>query len=95
MNSELIDIGANLTHESFSEDLESVLNSASEKNIKRLIVTGADLQSSEAALELVRAYPGQLFSTAGIHPHHAEDTNPYVLSKLRALLNREEVKSSR
>ena len=93
MSAELIDIGANLTHESFTEDLNSVLDSASKKNVTRLIVTGADLQSSEAALELARSYPEHLFSTAGIHPHHAEDTNPEALSKLRSLLKNKEVKA--
>lgn len=51
MSIDLIDIGANLTHESFSDDLESVLKAASLKHINQLIVTGADLTSSEGALD--------------------------------------------
>lgn len=93
MNSQLIDIGANLTHASFSNDLESVLTSASEKNVNRLIVTGADLQSSEAAFKLAQNHPGHLFSTAGIHPHHAEDTNPEVLARIKTLLTEVDVKA--
>ena len=93
MSIDLIDIGANLTHESFSDDLESVLKAASLKNINQLIVTGADLASSEGALKLAQRYPKNLFSTVGIHPHHAEDTNPSVMDQLRKLSVAPQVKA--
>ncbi|MFT7684868.1 MAG: TatD DNase family protein [Candidatus Azotimanducaceae bacterium] len=93
MPDRLIDIGANLTHESFSEDLNSVLKDASLKNINQLIVTGADLRSSEDAYKLAKAYPNKLYSTAGIHPHHAEETNPDIIDQLRQLALMPEVKA--
>ena len=43
MNAELVDIGANLTHESFAADREAVLARALEAGVTRLVVTGADL----------------------------------------------------
>ncbi len=67
----LIDIGANLTHSSFAADLDAVLAAAHAAGVVSLMVTGADLPSSRAALRLAHAHPGVLWSTAGVHPHHA------------------------
>ncbi len=36
-----------------------------------MLVTGASVQGSRAALALARAHPGVLYATAGVHPHHA------------------------
>ncbi|MDH3712714.1 MAG: TatD family hydrolase [Gammaproteobacteria bacterium] len=81
----LIDIGANLTHESFRGDLPQVLQRAREAGVRRLIVTGADEQGSEQAAQLAATRP-DLFSTCGIHPHHAKDCHADTMDKLRALL---------
>lgn len=69
----LIDIGANLAHESFAVDFDAVLERATDAGVDRVIVTGSDLTSSQRAIELAACYPGQLFATAGLHPHHASD----------------------
>ena len=86
----LIDIGANLTHESFADDLPDVLGRATAAGVTRLIVTGADLASSRAARELAHAHD-VLYATAGIHPHHAGDATPHALRELQALLDDERV----
>lgn len=67
----LIDIGANLTHESFVADLDDVLHRAKDAGVTKLIITGASLDGSEQAAQLSERY-SQLFSTAGIHPHEAK-----------------------
>ena len=71
MNVELIDIGANLTHDSFSADRSAVLERAHAAGVRRQIVTGADLASSIAAAALAADPRAQLWSTAGVHPHNA------------------------
>jgi TatD DNase family protein len=68
---DLIDIGCNLTHDSFEEDRAEVIQRAGEAGVSRMIVTGASKEGSRKALELARAEPGRLFATAGVHPHHA------------------------
>lgn len=75
MPPELIDIGANLAHDSFDDDRDDVLARATGAGVTKLIVTGSSEQSSVAALDLARRYSGMLFSTAGVHPHHASDYN--------------------
>lgn len=73
MTYELIDIGANLAHDSFDGDLDAVLERARDAGVNRIVVTGSSDDSNRGALALARRFPGALFSTAGVHPHHAKD----------------------
>ena len=82
---QLLDIGANLTHESFRHDFDAVLQRAHTHGIARLIVTGASREGSTHALALTKAYPSTLFATAGVHPHHAIDYDDAVDVLLREL----------
>ena len=70
---DLIDIGANLTHESFDHDRNAVLQRAREAGVVQQVVTGASREHSPMALRLAQAHPGELFATAGVHPHHATE----------------------
>ncbi len=87
----LIDIGANLTHDSFRRDLDAVLERARKAGVERLVVTGASRDGSEHALELARAHPGILWATAGVHPHHAGDYGADTDALLRRLAREAEV----
>jgi TatD DNase family protein len=81
--SALIDIGANLTHESFHSDLDRVLERASAQGISHIVVTGASVEGNIRALQLTRRYP-QLRCTAGVHPHEASHyTDAYGAELLR------------
>lgn len=66
-----VDIGINLTHSSFDHDRLAVIDAAHAAGVRTLIVTGADLQSSRAASELASSCKDRIWSTAGVHPHHA------------------------
>jgi TatD DNase family protein len=82
-----IDIGANLTHESFAVDREAVIERAHAAGVIQLMVTGTDLASSSAAIRLAQAHPRRLFATAGVHPHHASELRPEDLPALKTLLS--------
>jgi len=69
----MIDIGANLTHESFNKDREQVIKSACDVGVNTMVVTGSNMACSRQAFELTQEFPEQLYSTVGIHPHHASD----------------------
>ena len=73
----LIDIGANLAHDSFDEDRDEIMQRAIDAGVSRIIVTGASDEGNVAAVALAEANPGRLYATAGVHPHHASD---YVAS---------------
>jgi TatD DNase family protein len=82
---ELIDIGANLTHESFDHDRDAVLARAQSAGVARMIVTGASREHSPQALALAQAHPGVLYATAGVHPHHATEYTNECDAEMRAL----------
>ena len=82
---ELIDIGCNLTHDSFDADRPQVLDAAREAGVVQMVITGASMEGSEAALSLAQAYPGELFATAGIHPHRATTWGDEADALLRSL----------
>jgi TatD DNase family protein len=88
---ELIDIGANLTHASFAADLDAVLAAAAHAGVIAQVVTGADLDSSLKAFELAGSHPGLLWSTAGVHPHHAAQLHAHQWDQFQALLRRPQV----
>lgn len=81
---ELVDIGANLTHESFANDLDAVISRARAANVTNLVVTGTDLRHAELAIELASRLPG-LYATAGVHPHDASDWSPALENSMREL----------
>ena len=93
MTMQLVDIGANLTHESFRHDLPDVLARARAHGIARLVVTGASAEGSRDALALARQHPGVLFATAGVHPHHASDFHAETEAMLREYHAKAEVKA--
>jgi TatD DNase family protein len=82
---QLLDIGANLTHESFHHDLDAVLQRAGEHGVTRMMVTGASRDGSRHAVALAEAHPGLLFATTGVHPHHAVDYDDATDAALREL----------
>ncbi|MEP7186152.1 MAG: TatD family hydrolase [Rhodanobacter sp.] len=82
---QLLDIGANLSHESFHQDFDVVLKRAQTHGVSRMIITGASSDGSNQALALAREYPGILFATAGVHPHHAIDYDDITDTLLRDL----------
>jgi TatD DNase family protein len=90
---DLIDIGANLGHESFAHDFDAVLDRARAAGIVQMLVTGASRQGSHDALAIARAHPGLLYATAGVHPHHALEYTAEADSELRDLHRAPEIKA--
>ena len=88
---ELIDIGANLTHESFDHDRDAMMDRARQAGVVQMVVTGASREHSPMALDLARAHPGELFATAGVHPHHASEYTAECDAEMRELHTHAEV----
>lgn len=91
MSLDLIDIGSNLTHDSFAADRDAVMARALQAGVRRQIVTGADLASSKQAAALAAEHPACLWSTAGVHPHHARSFSASLGAELIELLRLESV----
>jgi TatD DNase family protein len=88
---QLVDIGANLSHESFRRDLDAVIERAQAAEVAQIVITGASEEESVAASEIARTRPGVLFSTAGLHPHLAREWRPRSERVIRKLAARPEV----
>ncbi len=86
----LFDIGANLTHSDFKDDLQTVLDRAKTAGVLQMAVTGASLEGSKQAIALSEQFEG-LYATVGVHPHHAEEINDETLQMLAALARRPSV----
>ena len=87
----LIDIGANLTHDSFERDRAAVIQRAQDAGVKHIIVTGTSAAASAEAVSLAAAHPGLLSATAGVHPHHASECDADTLEQLARLAGTTEV----
>lgn len=88
---ELIDIGVNLTNSRFRRDRDEVLARARDAGVVGMVLTGTELAASEASAAMARERPGQLWCTAGVHPHHASDWNPDSAASLASLARGAEV----
>lgn len=87
----LVDIGANLTHDSFDPDRSEVIDRALAAGVAHMVVTGSDEQQSAAAADLAADRPDCLSATAGIHPHHAKDMGADSMAQLEALATKDQV----
>lgn len=66
----LVDSHGHLNSDRFDDDLDPVLQAASEAGVERILVPGWNVRSSERALEIVVNRPW-LDAAVGVHPHDA------------------------
>lgn len=91
MTHPLVDIGANLTHDSFDNDRDGVMQRARDAGVIKMVVTGASDQGNLDAAVLAAAHPGFLYATAGVHPHHAKDYDASSEERIRELAAKDAV----
>ncbi len=88
---DIIDIGVNLAHRSFRADRKQVIERAFAAGVQRMVITGTSVVGSQEGVRIAREYPGQLFATAGVHPHDSRNCTEATLSELRHLATHKEV----
>jgi TatD DNase family protein len=82
----VIDSHCHLTAPQFAEDLDAVLQRATEAGVSGIVVVGDTVESSREALQLARTHAQPLFyATAGVHPHNAKDWDARAAESLRSL----------
>jgi len=89
MQHSLIDIGANIAHDSFDEDRIDMMRRAADAGVHKIIVTGSSDDSNVQAANLAEQSPGVLYSTAGVHPHHASDYTDDSDALIRSLVKKD------
>lgn len=93
MFSSLVDVGANLAHPSFSDDLPQVIARAGGAGVSQIVITGTSVANSEDSLRIAELYPGTCYSTVGVHPHEADSFQSTDIDSLRSLASNECVKA--
>lgn len=86
----LVDTHAHLTHEAFADDLDDVLGRSHAAGVTRILCVGDQLISSEQSSAMADRYEG-MWSTAGVHPHHAAEVGDDLEARLKALLRHPKV----
>lgn len=87
----LVDSHAHIDTSRFDQDREAVIQRAIAEGITRIVDPGCDLPSSQAALALAKAYPGNVFAGVGVHPHDASTYTEAVAAQLRIMAQEPEV----
>ena len=86
----LIDTHCHLDMDSYRDDLEAVLDRATQAGISSAITIGIDLESSRRAIAIAEQHPS-VYATVGIHPHDAQQATEKQLEKLTELATHEKV----
>jgi TatD DNase family protein len=89
----MIDVGVNLTNARFDKDRDELISRAKLAGISAMLVTGTNISESHKGLRLSSHYPNYLYSTAGVHPHDADNVSDTYLQEIRALAENEAVRA--
>jgi TatD DNase family protein len=83
------DSHVHLADAAFDSDRDSVIDRARTTGAQLLVCIGETPATGERALEIACAYPGFVYTTAGVHPHHAATCDlERDRERLRELLSR-------
>jgi TatD DNase family protein len=92
----MIDTHCHLNFKAFEHDWLEVADRAVAAGVDKMMVVGADLDTSRRAVELAQEHPA-LYAAVGIHPHHAQQiydsrfTIQELITALRELLKQPRV----
>lgn len=81
----LFDTHAHLNDEKFSGEAEEIIKRSFENRVSKILIAGADEESSKSALAMSLNHDG-LYCSLGIHPHDAKSFNDNVLSDFKSLI---------
>lgn len=87
----MFDIGINLTSSQFAKDRHHVVERAKAAGVQGMLITGTNLNASEAAYELANHYADFCWSTVGVHPHDASTWSDDIANRIRQLSSQDKV----
>lgn len=86
-----IDIAVNLVGSQLESIADEVINDAIRVGVSPLITIGSHLEESQRAIKLCQQYKHKLYTTAGVHPHHASLWGAASCSELKKLATQNHV----
>ena len=78
----MIDTHCHLYLEQFKNDIDDVIREADNIGVHRILVPGIDIETSRISIELSFKYPGQIFSSVGIHPNYSAESYSLMIEEL-------------
>src|SRR5680860_267328 len=85
----LIDTHVHLNFPEFREDMEGVINRATNFGITHMVNVGTDVKTSKDSIRLAERFDF-IYATIGVHPHYA-DNFPEFVDELRTLARNSKV----
>ena len=82
----MFDIGANLTSNHFSDDLDGVLIDSLAAGVEKICITSSNLEDVKNAKKITERYENTYYSV-GFHPHNAKDFKVEHLKDIATHLN--------
>ncbi len=89
----LADSCFNINHESFDNDLTDVLHKANDNGVKYFFCPASKEKEVDEIINLTSKLKNNIYSSVGIHPHHASELKPETIKNLKAYLSNEQVKA--
>ncbi|WP_110572570.1 TatD family hydrolase [Marinomonas alcarazii] len=83
----MIDIGVNINHSYFMDDLEKTIADMQQASVKGMICIASDLEESQL-VQALSAKHSVIWNTLGCHPHQAKTWNTQSQSELSCLINK-------
>lgn len=80
----LIDTHAHLYYDQMYNNLDTVLDEATQNGVTKVVCIGTDLNTSRQSLEIANNYEN-VYAAVGIHPHDSKDVTKDYLKDLEAL----------
>lgn len=87
------DIAVNLIGGNLENQANEVIQDALAVGVSPLLIIGSHLEESECAMEFAHDYLDLVYTTAGVHPHHASSWNEASAARLKSLCQSHVVKA--
>lgn len=91
LGKKMFDIAVNLTSTQFAKDRKQVVSRAKSSGLSGFLIIGTNGLESQQAQSLAAQHSDFCWSTAGVHPHHANQWSSETLSTLRRLSTKTQV----
>ena len=86
----LADACFNITHSSFKENFEDILNESKKLGVGHFFCPAAEKKDIDEVIKFSSIYK-EISCGIGIHPHHANEVDAELLMKLETLINQEDI----
>ena len=82
---QFMDIAVNIIGSKLETEVDRVVAEAADAGVSSMLVIGSHIEESGKAIELCTVFPEQLYSTAGVHPHHASEWTTQSSEQIKQL----------